>query len=100
LKKEGVTDYRNRFRYRLQATTPLFKESIGPRTHFLNFCNELFLNFGNTEDTFDQNRLYGAYGWQFTRLANLQLGVLWQKKKHNDFYRLQIFYTHNFALRS
>lgn len=100
LEKEGVTEYRNRFRYRLQVTTPLFKESIGPRTHFLNFYNELFLNFGNTEDSFDQNRLYGAYGWQFTRLANLQLGALWQKKKHNDFYRLQIFYTHNFDLRN
>jgi hypothetical protein len=99
LEKEGDTTYRNRFRYRLQATTPLFKETIGPRTHFLNFYNEIFLNFGNVDDTFDQNRLYGAYGWQFTKLANLQLGMLWQKKKHEDYYRLQIFYTQNFDFR-
>jgi hypothetical protein len=99
IEESGDTDYRNRFRYRLQATTPLFKESIEPRTHFLNFYNEIFLNFGNAEDTFDQNRLYGAYGFQFTGLANLQLGALWQKRKNEDFYRLQIFYTQNFDLR-
>jgi hypothetical protein len=93
------TDYHNRFRYRLQATTPLGRDTIGPNTHFLNFYNELFLNFGNSDDTFDQNRLYGAYGYQFTEVANLQLGGLWQKKKHADFYRLQIFYTQNFDLR-
>jgi len=37
LEKEGETNYRNRFRYRLQATTPLGKEKIEPKTHFLNF---------------------------------------------------------------
>ena len=98
IKTEGDTDYRNRFRYRLQATTPLFRDSIGPQTHFLNFYNELFLNFGDTEDNFDQNRLYGAYGWQFTEQSNLQIGALWQAKKRADFFRLQIFYTKNFSL--
>jgi hypothetical protein len=99
IEENNTTDYHNRFRYRLQATTPLGRDTIGPGTHFLNFYNELFLNFGNGDDTFDQNRLYGAYGWQFTKLANLQLGGLWQKKKHGDYFRLQIFYTQNFDLR-
>ncbi|MGI9308421.1 MAG: DUF2490 domain-containing protein [Gammaproteobacteria bacterium] len=100
IEKEGDTTYQNRFRYRLQATTPLFKDTIGPRTHFLNVYNEIFLGFGNVDDTFDQNRLYGAYGWQFSKAANLQLGALWQAKKREDFFRLQIFYTHNFDLRN
>ena len=103
IEKAGDTDYRNRFRYRLQATTPLFKDGIEPKTHFINIYNELFLNFGNTEDNFDQNRLYGAYGYQFSKAANLQLGALWQLKDapqgSDDFFRLQVFYTHNFDLR-
>jgi hypothetical protein len=43
--------------------------------------------------------LYGAYGWQFTKHSNLQLGLLWKATKRQDFWRLQIFYTHNFDLR-
>jgi hypothetical protein len=58
----------------------------------LNFANE------SGHNGFDQNRLYAAYGYQFTKYANLQLGLLWQLKDSEDFYRLQIFYTHNFDL--
>jgi Protein of unknown function (DUF2490) len=98
IEETGETSYRNRFRYRLQVTMPLDRPTIEPRSHFLNFYNEVFLNFGNKNDTFDQNRLYGAYGYQFTKYANLQIGLLWQARKSADFYRLQIFYTHNFDL--
>ena len=98
--KDGQgSSFRNRFRYRLQATTPLRGETIEAGDHFINVYNELMLNFGNRDDTFDQNRLYGAYGWQFTQHANLQLGLLWQYKKREEFLRAQIFYTHNFDFR-
>ncbi len=100
IEESGRTDFRNRFRYRLQVTVPLRGENIQPRAPFLNFYDEVFLNVGTRGDAFDQNRLYGAYGWQFTKHANLQLGLLWQRKASaRDFYRLQIFYTHNFDLR-
>jgi hypothetical protein len=95
----GTTDFRNRFRYRLQVTTPINRESLGPRTHFFNCYDELFLNYGSRSETFDQNRLYAAYGRQFTAQANLQLGLLWQHRSSGDFLRLQLFYTHNFDLR-
>jgi len=95
----GETNFRNRFRYRLQATVPISRDQMGPQTHFLNFYDEIFLNYGNRSETFDQNRLYGAYGYQFTKRNNLQLGLLWQRRSSSrDFYRLQIFYTHNFDL--
>jgi hypothetical protein len=100
VEEADVTNYKNRLRYRLQITLPLNQPTMGPGAHFLNFYDELFLNFGsNKTDTFDQNRLYGAYGWQFTEQANLQLGLLWKATKRQDFWRLQIFYTHNFDLR-
>jgi len=53
----------------------------------------------NGTRAFDQNRFYVAAGRQFTRDSNLQLGVLWQARSDADFFRLQIFYTHNFDLR-
>jgi hypothetical protein len=99
IEEAGTTDYGNRFRYRLQITTPLNHPTLEPRTHFINFYDEIFLDVGDGGDRFDQNRLYLAYGRQFTRHANLQLGLLWQARSSADFFRLQVFYTHNFDLR-
>jgi hypothetical protein len=89
------TDFSNRVRYRLQVTVPLTRETLDPKTWFLNFYDEIFMTFDDPR-SFDQNRLYGAGGYQFTRLANLQLGLLWQARTSADFIRLQIFYTQNF----
>ena len=100
IEENDSTDFRNRFRYRLQLTVPVSNPTMQAKTHFLNFYDEVFLNYGNRSETFDQNRLYGAYGYQFSKHANLQLGMLWQRRSSSrDFYRLQIFYTHNFDLR-
>ncbi|UCH83065.1 MAG: DUF2490 domain-containing protein, partial [Candidatus Latescibacterota bacterium] len=99
LKEDGDTRYSNRARYRLQITTPLNRDSMQPGAYFLNFYNEVFISFDDPR-RFDQNRLYGAGGYQFTPVANLQLGLLWQARSSADFFRLQIFYTHNFNLHT
>jgi len=93
-----VTDFSFRARYRLQVTAPLNRETMEPGAWFLNFYDEIFITFDDPR-VLDQNRLYGAGGYQFTRLANLQLGLLWQARATADFWRLQIFYTHNFDLQ-
>ena len=95
LEQGGSTDFSSRFRYRLQVTTPLNRETMQAGATFINAYNEVFINLGHTR-SFDQNRLYAAGGYQFTALANLQLGLLWQARTATDFFRLQIFYTHNF----
>ncbi len=97
LRDEG-TRYSNRVRYRMQVTTPLNRKSMEPGAYFLNFYDEIFINFDDPR-AFDQNRLYGAAGYQFTPGSNLQLGLMWQARTSRDFLRLQIFYTHNFDLR-
>jgi hypothetical protein len=97
LEEAGESEFSSRFRYRLQVTTPLNRETMEPGAWFTNFYDEIFLNF-DSERTFDQNRLYGAVGRQFTPTSNLQLGVLWQARTSTDFLRLQVFYTHNFNL--
>jgi len=93
----GTSSYSNRFRYRLQVTAPLNMKEMKPGAQFINVYDEIFLNFDSTR-TFDQNRLYAAWGHQFTPDSNLQLGLLWQARSMEDFFRLQIFYTHNFNL--
>jgi hypothetical protein len=98
LRVAGETIFSNRVRYRLQITTPLNRDSIEAGAYFLNFYDEIFVNF-DTPRAFDQNRLYGAGGYQFTRGSNLQLGLMWQARSSADLFRLQVFYTHNFDLR-
>jgi len=93
----GTTTFSIRTRYRIQVTTPLNRGEMEPGAWFLNFYDEIFITF-DSERSFDQNRLYGAGGYQFTPLANLQVGMLWKARPTLDFWRLQIFYTHNFDL--
>ena len=98
LEREGRTDYSTRARYRLQVTVPLNRRAMEPGAYFLNFYDEIFLNLGETR-AFDQNRLYGAGGYQFSDASNLQLGLLWQARSTRDLWRLQVFYTYNFDVR-
>lgn len=91
----GTTSFSLRARYRIQVTTPLNMKEMDPGAWFLNFYDEIFVSFDNPR-AFDQNRLYGAAGRQFTPTSNLQIGLLWQARASADFLRLQLFYTHNF----
>jgi len=97
IQESGDTRYASRFRYRLQVTTPINRDKLEKGAWFTNFYNELFIALGSAPE-FDQNRLYGAGGYKFTDLANLQVGLLWQARSNADFLRLQFFYTHNFNL--
>jgi hypothetical protein len=97
--KNDGDSYSNRGRYRLQVTIPLNHETIQPGAYFINTFNETFINFDGGEREFDQNRLYVAGGHQFTPESNLQLGLLWQARSSQDFFRLQFYYTYNFDLR-
>jgi hypothetical protein len=92
-------DYSNRARYRLQVTAPITHKTMQPGVYFINVFNETFINFDSGEREFDQNRFYVAGGHQFTADSNLQLGLLWQARSSEDFFRLQFNYTHNFDLR-
>jgi hypothetical protein len=97
LEDAGESEFSSRFRYRLQVTTPLNRETMEPGAYFINVYDEIFLNV-DSERMFDQNRLYAAAGHQFTPTSNLQLGMMWQARTSEDFFRLQVFYTYNFNL--
>ncbi|MBL7775009.1 MAG: DUF2490 domain-containing protein, partial [Saprospiraceae bacterium] len=65
-------------RYRLLVSIPLSKKTMEDNTLFFSAYNEIFLGFGKgiQKNVLDQNRLYLALGWRFTKNANLQLGYL------------------------
>ena len=68
------TEFRQRFRYRLNAFFPLNKRTVSTGTLFLSAYDELFLN--PRGPVFERNRLYGGIGYQFTAYLVVQIGLL------------------------
>ena len=71
--KSGLNiTYKNRARYMLSVKLPISKKKDFPI--FISLYDEIFLNLSN--NPFDQNRLYGALGYQINYNTNIQLGYL------------------------
>jgi opacity protein-like surface antigen len=77
IEKNGY-NYTNRFRYMFSLILPINKPNIEERTLFFRFYDEAFVNFGEQVqlNLFDQNRLFGAFGYQFSKNGNVQMGYL------------------------
>lgn len=99
--------YSNRFRYRFWIEVPLNKTRFEKGTWFVAAYNELFVNYGQNirPNRFDQNRLYGAVGYQFHPHAQMQLGYMqqlivksngWQEELNNT---LQLSISYNLDFR-
>ncbi len=75
--REGFV-YSNRFRYKFTFNVPLNGTQIQKGTLFASVYDEPFISFGKNVrfNIFDQNRLYGAIGYQFHAAGNIQLGYL------------------------
>lgn len=76
--QEGY-NYTFRVRYSFSFSVPLNRKDIIANTPFAALSNEVFLNFGSsvTYNTFDQNRLFAGFGYQFTPHINAQLGYMY-----------------------
>ena len=74
-------NFKNRIRYRLMAFLPLNKPTITKGTVFLGIYDEIFVN--TTKTFFDRNRFYTAVGYQINKMAQVQVGYLYQRV--NDF---------------
>lgn len=68
--------YRNRFRYMLRGDIPLRRDG----KLYIGLYDEIFLNFGANSGpkALDQNRAYGALGYNFGRIGKLEVGYLHQ----------------------
>jgi hypothetical protein len=76
---------------------PLNKKTIESNTLFLSFYDELFIHI--TSNPFDRNRLYGAFGFQFTNGFNLQLGYMAQTVNVSTKHYFQTAINYTFDLR-
>lgn len=100
-------DYRNRARYRFMVTMPLNRKELSDNTLFVAVYDEVFLGFGGGigKNILDQNRLYAALGWRFSKKFNIQIGYLNQYVvktdgiRHERNHTLQTGITYNFDFR-
>lgn len=100
--------YSDRFRYRFWMEVPLNTSKLKKGSVFVAAYNELFVNYGQNLrlNRFDQNRFYGAFGYQFSEYGNVQLGYMqqlivkgngWQEELNNT---LQLAVTYNLDYRN
>jgi hypothetical protein len=72
--RDDRTEFRQRFRYRLNGFFPLNSKKIEPGTVFLVAYDEIFLN--PKGPVFERNRLYGGVGYQFNKHFIMQAGYV------------------------
>ncbi len=89
-------DFRSRFRYALFMDIPLNRTDLKAGAWYLAFYNEVFLNIGEsigngrTVDTFDRDRLYGAFGYSISDSLRVQGGYMYQWSEAVDKGQLQL----------
>ena len=86
VKAGDITTYKNRARYMLSVKLPISKNEESPL--FISLYDEIFLNI--SDDTFDQNRLFAALGYQVNKQMNIQFGYLRHRAGSLDLNRLQL----------
>ncbi|HEY3401765.1 MAG TPA: DUF2490 domain-containing protein [Ohtaekwangia sp.] len=106
--KEDGYNYTFRVRYNFSFFIPLKGKEIVPKTPFAAIMNEVFLNFGDkvVYNTFDQNRFFAGFGYQFTSHLNAQLGYMniYQQEASGSNYfsthTIRLFVFHSLDLRN
>ena len=106
--KQDGYNYTFRVRYNFSFFIPLKGKEIVAKTPFAAIMDEVFLNFGDkvVYNTFDQNRFFVGFGYQFTSHLNAQLGymnVYQQEASGNSYYSthaIRLFVFHSLDFRS
>lgn len=70
--RDGSSSFRQRIRYRLNASVPLNHKKMTANTVFVSVYDEIFLN--PTGPVFERNRLYVGVGYQAGAHLTAQLG--------------------------
>lgn len=79
-------NYQHRIRYQLSGSFPLQGPTIDDGEWYLNAFDELFISFGRNvgNNVFNQNRISGGLGYQFSGTAKVELNYLNQVSQHAD----------------
>lgn len=78
--------YQNRIRYQLAGEVPLQGPTIDDGEWYATFFDELFIGFGPNvnQNVYNQNRISGGLGYQFTEAFQLELTYLNQWTLQGD----------------
>jgi hypothetical protein len=87
-----------RMRYRIMAAIPLNHKTLEPKTAFLNFFDEVFVQDVKGK-VFDRNRVYAGIGYQINRPCSVQLGWLNQQQSAFNKNYLQVILIYNLDSR-
>jgi len=78
--KTDSYSYVNRIRYYIKTTAPFRRQKTFTRGMFALLQEEVFLNFGNTDNangkTFDQNRVFLALGYRLNTSFDIEAGYM------------------------
>lgn len=107
IKVDGY-NYNFRVRYNFSFLIPLKGKEMVAHTPFLAIQDEVFLNFGDriAYNTFDQNRFFAGFGFQFSSHLNAQFGymnVYQQEASGNNYlstHAIRLFVFHSLDLRN
>ncbi len=105
--------YQNRARYQVAGQLPLQGATLEDNELYATFFDELFIGFGPNvgQNIFNQNRISGGLGYQFTNAFQLELNYLNQWTQHdilddatgraifenNNGFRLNVVYNLDFT---
>ena len=91
---DGFSFGNYRFRYRLQATLPIYKISEN-RSLKIKVSDEIFINTGSSivKNPFDQNRVYAGLNYDLLPNLGIEVGYLnwFQQTQSGSFYDRDIF---------
>mgnify|MGYP001012202436 CR=1 FL=1 len=96
-----------RIRYNYALFLPLTKKGLNPGSFQAVLNNEIMFNFGKKiiYNSFDQNRLFAGFVYQFTKESHIQLGYMnvFQQQatgnKYKSIHAIRLFYLHNIDFR-
>lgn len=93
--------FKQRFRYFFNVNIPLNTNQIEQGTFYLSFYEEVLLNFGpgTGRNILNQNRGFGAIGYQFLPGGNVFLGYLHQWIPKSDGVRFENNHTIQVGIR-
>lgn len=101
-------NYNFRVRYNFSFLIPLKGKEMVAHTPFLAIQDEVFLNFGDriAYNTFDQNRFFAGFGYQFSSHLNAQFGYMnvYQQEASGNHYlsthAIRLFVFHSLDFRN
>jgi hypothetical protein len=86
-----------RFRYFLSFNIPITGSSMSKNTVYFSAYNEIFLNA--QKPVFDQDRVYGAFGYVINKYLKAELGVMTQIFENRNKTQFQVAFFNNIPFR-